>query len=289
MQVIAVNSGNYNTKARNKYDEIIFRTKIQENTESKQWILFDGKRYEIGDGDIDITSFKHDSLTHKLCSLFAVSLLHDQYDIFLVVCLPVNQFKRHDLREAYRRSLIGKWDITTNKGKDSFYIRDVLVYMEGGAALLAYQNAFKDDIVSVIDVGGYNVNISQYDKLHIIKGSEDDFDLGIYNIKSKIRNDLNKELNVHLKEHELNYIIKNPNIEQYKIIERHYRGFINELRSELKQKGYNLSLNKILFTGGGSVDLEIQLIQEFSNCSIGNVFDTVRGLYSLGVSRCSFV
>ncbi|MGM9543798.1 MAG: hypothetical protein ACI3T9_02315 [Romboutsia timonensis] len=288
MQVIAVNSGNYGTKAKSKSNEINFRTKVQENAEADKYIMLDGKKYEIGEGCIDIDNLKHDSLTHKLCTLFAVSLLHEQHDVFLVTCLPVNQFKRKDLRESYRRSLIGEWDIITNRGKDTFRIKDVIVYMEGAAALLTYQDVYKDNIVSVIDIGGYNVNVSQYNNLHLISGTEDDFDLGVYNIKSKIRNDINQLLNVHLKEYELNYIMKIPTMEQYQIIIKHYISFINQLRNELKQKGYNLSLNKILFTGGGSMDLEIQLIQEFSNCAIGSVFDTVRGLYALGVKKCNF-
>lgn len=288
MQVIAVNSGNYGTKAKNKSNEINFRTKVQENEEADRYIMLDSKKYEIGEGSIDIDNLKHDSLTHKLCTLFAVSLLHEQHDVFLVTCLPVNQFKRHDLREAYRRSLIGEWEIITNRGKDYFRIKDVLVYMEGAAALLPYQEAYRNIIVSVIDIGGYNVNVSQYNNMHLIKGTEDDFDLGVYNIKSKIRNEINQQLNVHLKEYELNYIMRNPNMEQYKIISKYYVSFINELRNELKQKGYNLSLNQILFTGGGSMDLEVHLVQEFSNCSIGSVFDTVRGLYELGVKKCSF-
>lgn len=289
MQVIAVNSGNYGTKAKSKSNEINFRTKVQENEDADRYIMLDGKKYEIGEGNIDIDNLKHDSLTHKLCTLFAVSILHEQHDVFLVTCLPVNQFKRHDIREAYRRSLIGEWEIITNRGKDSFRIKDVMVYMEGAAALLTYQEAYRSSIVSVIDIGGYNVNVSQYNNMHLIKGTEDDFDLGVYSIKSKIRNDINKDLNVHLKEYELNYIMKNPNMDQYRIISKHYVSFINELRNELKQKGYNLSLNQILFTGGGAMDLEVQLIQEFNNCSIGSVFDTVRGLYELGVKKCSSV
>lgn len=289
MEVIAVNSGNYSTKAKSKEQEIIFRTKVQENQDADRYVLLDGKRYEIGEGEIDIDSLKHDSITHKLCTLFAVSLLHDQQDIFLITCLPVNQFKRKDLREAYRKSLIGEWEIVTNIGKDTFRIKDVLVYMEGAACLLAYQEAFKDDIVSVVDIGGYNVNVSQYNKLHLINGTEDDFDIGAYSIKSKIRHDFNKAFNVHLKEYELNHIMRNPTLEQYDIIKKHYTSFINQLRNELKQKGYNLSLNKLFFSGGGATDLEVQLVQEFPNCCIGSVFDTARGLYELGVRKCSSV
>lgn len=289
MEVIAVNSGNYSTKAKSKEQEIIFRTKVQENQDADKYVLFDGKRYEVGEGEIDIDSLKHDSITHKLCTLFAVSLLHEQREIFLITCLPVNQFKRKDLREAYRKSLIGEWEIVTNMGKDSFRIKDVMVYMEGAAALLSYQEAYQNNIVSVIDIGGYNVNVSQYNNMHLISGTEDDFDLGVYNIKTKIRNEINQQLNVHLKEYELNHIMRSPTMDQYKIISKYYTSFINELRNELKQKGYNLSLNQILFTGGGAMDLEVQLVQEFSNCSIGSVFDTVRGLYKLGVRKCSSV
>nr|WP_302599855.1 ParM/StbA family protein [uncultured Cellulosilyticum sp.] len=289
MQVIAVNSGNYGTKAKSKSNEINFRTKVQENPEADKFIMLDGRKYEIGEGNIDIDNLKHDSIVHKLCTLFAVSILHEQHDVFLVTCLPVNQFKRHDFREAYRRSLIGDWEITTNRGKDIFRIKDVIVYMEGAAALLAYQEAYRNSIVSVVDIGGYNVNVSQYNNMHLISGTEDDFDLGVYNIKTKIRNNINQQLNVHLKEYELNHIMKNPSMDQYKIISKYYTSFINELRNELKQKGYNLSLNQILFTGGGAMDLEVQLVQEFSNCSIGSVFDTVRGLYKLGVRKCSSV
>jgi hypothetical protein len=289
MQVIAVNSGNYGTKAKSKINEINFRTKAQENAEADKFIMLDGRKYEIGEGNIDIDNLKHDSIVHKLCTLFAVSILHEQHDVFLITCLPVNQFKRHDFRDAYRKSLIGEWEITTNRGKDIFRIKDVIVYMEGAAALLTYQEAYQNNIVSVIDIGGYNVNVSQYNNLHLISGTEDDFDLGVYNIKTRIRNEFNQQLNVHLKEYELNYIMKNPTIEQYKIIDKHYKIFINQLRNELKQKGYNLSLNKILFSGGGAMDLELQLIQEFSNCSIGSVYDTVRGLYNLGVKKCGYV
>ena len=289
MEVIAVNSGNYSTKAKSKEEEIIFRTKIQENSDATQYVISNGRKIEIGDGEIDIDNLKNKSITHMLCTLYAISALRKSTDIFLVVCLPINQFKNHTFRKEYEKHLKGWHEIDTEHGKDMFNIKEVIVYMEGAAALLAYQGAFKDTIVNVVDIGGYNVNVAQFDKLHLVKGSEDDFDLGVYNIKSKITHDLNKTFNMHLKEYELNHILKHPNTEQLDIISKHYLNFVTKLRNELKQRGYNLSLNKFFFTGGGSVDLESALVSEFPSCCIGGVFDTVRGLYALGVSKCSFV
>ena len=289
MEVIAVNSGNYSTKAKSKSREIIFRTKIQENIDATKYVLVNGVKYEVGDGEIDIDNLKHNSIAHTLCTLYAVSLLHNEYDICLMTCLPINQFKNKSLREKYKESLKGNYEVETERGKDRFNIKEVIVYMEGAAALLTHSETFKNDIVSVIDIGGYNVNALQFDKLHLVNGSEDDFDLGVYNIKSKITHDLNKTFNYHLKEYELNHILKKPTEEQERIILKHYTSFINRLRNELKQRGYNLSLNKFLFTGGGSMDLEIQLKNEFPNCYIGDVFDTVIGLYQVGVKKCSSV
>ena len=288
MEVIAVNSGNYSTKAKSKEQEIIFRTKVQENQDATKYVISYGKKVEIGDGEIDIDNLKNNSIAHTLCTLYAISILHRDSDVFLVTCLPINQYKNKVVRDAYRESLKGYHEIETEQGIDRFNVKDVIVYMEGAAALLSYSDVFKDTIVSVIDVGGYNVNVCQFDKLHLVSGSEDDFDLGSYNLKANISHDLNRTFNIHLKEYELNYIIKSPNREQKEIIDKHCTEFINKLRSELKARGYNLSLNAFLFTGGGSVDLEVYIISRFANSCVGSVFDTVRGLYELGVKKCSF-
>lgn len=289
MEVIAVNSGNYSTKAKSKSQELIFRTKIQENVDATNYVLINDIKYEIGEGEIDIDNLKHNSIAHTLCTLYAVSILHNEYDVCLVTCLPINQFKNKKLREQYGESLKGSYEVETDKGKDRFCIKEVIVYMEGAAALLTHSDFFKNSIVSVIDVGGYNVNALQFDRLHLVNGSEDDFDMGVYNLKAKITHDLNKTFNYHLKEYELNYILKKPTEGQRAIITKHYTSFISRLRNKLKQRGYNLSLNEFLFSGGGSTDLESQLKNEFPNCYIGDVFDTVRGLYQVGVKKCSSV
>ena len=289
MEVIAVNSGNYSTKAKSNLHEIIFRTKVQENIDAIKYIVINGVKYEIGDGDIDIDNLKHNSLAHTLCTLHAISVLHREYNIFLVICLPINQFKNKQLREAYREHLKGTYNIETDRGKDSFCIKEVIVYMEGAAAILYHSELYKNKLISVVDIGGYNVNAAQFDNLHLVHGTETDLDLGAYNIKSNIIQDLNKTFNYHLKEYELDYILNNPTEQQTEIINRHYISFVNRLRNELKRRGYNLSLNDFLFTGGGSLDLEKHIRSEFTKICIGNVFDTVRGLYEVGVRKCNSV
>lgn len=289
MEVIAVNSGNYSTKAKSKTKEIIFRTKTQENIDATKYILVNGIKHEIGEGEIDIDNLKHDSITHTLCTLYAVAVLHSEYDVCLTVCLPINQYKNKKLREAYKEHLKGMYKIETEKGIDSFNIKDVVVYMEGAAALLMYSVAYSNSVINIVDIGGYNVNALQFDKLHLVNGSECDFDLGMYSIKSDIAHDLNKTFNYHLKEHELDFILGNPTDKQAEIITKHYKTFINHLRNELKKNGYNLSLNTFIFTGGGSCDLNIYLRTEFTNLMVGDVFDTVRGLYEVGVRKCNSV
>ncbi len=289
MEVIAVNSGNYSTKAKSKAKEIIFRTKTQENIDATKYILINGIKHEIGEGEIDIDNLKHNSITHTLCTLYAVAVLHSEYDVCLTVCLPINQFKNKKLREAYKEHLKGTYEIETEKGKDRFNIKEVVVYMEGAAALLMYSAAYSNSVINIVDIGGYNVNALQFDKLHLVNDSECDFDLGMYSIKSDIAHDLNKTFNYHLKEHELDFILSNPTDRQTEIITRHYKAFINRLRNELKKNGYNLSLNTFIFTGGGSRDLYLYLKTEFTNLMVGSVFDTVRGLYEVGVRKCNSV
>lgn len=289
MEVIAVNSGNYSTKAKSKTREIIFRTKVQENIDAKRYVLINGIKYEIGEGEIDIDNLKHNSLTHTLCTLHAISTLHSEYDICLVVCLPINQFKNKKLRVVYGEHLKGVYEIETEKGKDRFNVKEVIVYMEGAAALLAHAEIYRNRLINVVDIGGYNVNAAQFDNLHMVHGTETDLDLGAYNIKSNIMQDLNKTFNYHLKEYELEYILNNPTQEQAEIINKHHEKFINKLRNELKRRGYNLSLNDFLFTGGCSFDLEKHIRSNFPKSCIGTVFDTVRGLYQVGVRKCNSV
>ena len=143
MEIIAVNSGNYSTKAKSKTEEIIFRTKVQENQDATKYVMSYGKKIEIGDGEIDIDNLKNNSIVHTLCTLYAISVLHNDDDVFLVTCLPINQFKYKTLRKAYEESLKGWHEIETEKGIDKFNVKEVVVYMEGAAALLACQNAFK--------------------------------------------------------------------------------------------------------------------------------------------------
>lgn len=289
MQIVAVNSGNFNTKVKSIVGETLFPTRITENEDAIRYITDKNTILSVGEGYPDIDQLKSESMVHRLCTLYSIATMSNLSDLIIVTCLPVNQFKNHTIREKYKQSLIGQYNIETNKGTRNFKIHDNLVYMEGAAPVLAYGNLFKNRLINVVDIGGYNINVGQFQNGSLVRGTEDDYDMGMYKVKADIISELNKTQNMHIKEHELIEILKSPTTEQHQIINTHITKFISELRFNLKKKGYNLELNEFLFTGGGSVELEEYIKLHFQKAHIGTIFDTVRGLYEVGVRKCNFV
>lgn len=283
-KVMAINVGYYNCKIKNSSKECLIETRIQENDDAEKYIDIMGTRYEVGEGIRDL-SFKTDSKVQDVVTKYAILSNCENGDIVtVVVALPMAVYLKKENREKYRNRILAIGNLSTLVGGKlkNVTIKEVIVYMEGAAAMLEHQKRYKGKAVGLIDIGGNTINCAIFRDGKIQKETITQLDLGMIKLERRIIDTLNSNHSLNIQDYEIKDVLTDVKFstEVRKMQDSH----IDLLKQRLLEKKWNVEFTELLATGGGSADLSQSLRDKFRNIFISDspVYDNVRGMYLVG-------
>lgn len=288
--ICAVNSGFYNTKIKIGDVLTVYPTRVQENLDAVENSLeIDGVLYEIGRGRKDLENSKDLSLVHRLCTIYAIaSLVEDTSKIHLVVALPINLYMDHTFREKYKQSFVKNpdYDVICNGVPVKFSIDKITVYMEGASAVLSNPTFFTNNLVGLIDIGGYNINCAIFDNQQILMDTKCCLDYGMYKCEREIMDELSNTGNGYVKDYEIRYIFDSKEEDISSIVHSVLANHLSYLKQQLVSKGWNLKGGtlQLFATGGGSVTASSFIKEYFPGIVVSKtaLYDNVLGLHIIG-------
>lgn len=256
MYLKGLDNGYEYTKSIGYNERIIFKsaysTKVIDGTSH---INIDGVDYYVGVGNTVSTPDKTDHEINKVCTLTNLAMTGNN-EYFLVVGLPIAQFKQQKNKFIDMIMKYNKCEIYYYNQKMNISIKDVTVYPQGAAALYTL-NCMNGDYI-LFDFGGFTVDIvwiEMNNGIPMIKRYDTWFK-GISTLYSKIIEEINLHHNLILKIDNVEKILLNGlkiNGEKVDIsyINKIFEHFLEELFSEIN-KIYPIQTTDIYLHGGSS-------------------------------------
>jgi plasmid segregation protein ParM len=300
--LIAVDAGKHSTKALSNDKTLIYRTKLDDYEQqmsnskiqnSKTYnIEFQGKNYLLGD---DAITTDYDSSKTKLCHKLSIylsccKLYNPNEDVVISTGCPLTQFKESTLKEQYKNYILDKKIIELKIDNEYHRLRisDVLVFPESSGYVYINMQAYLNQIVGIVDIGGQNTNASVYERLKPVASTVFSINEGGNIINAKIKRELNSKLEANYQDYEIPYVINNPNEKEKPIIERISREQLKLIIEEMKKYNWNLNSIPIVFTGGGSA-LFNKILREYLPTAIispNAIWDNAKGYLKVGNMVC---
>lgn len=296
MQICAINSGYWETKAYNGQNQFKFRTKMDKgnndiiNTENTFKINFEGNEYILGDGAAEYTLDydKTNNLLHKLSTYYCLHKFTQgaQEEYKIMVALPLNIYS--SLKSTYESYLKTKdyFPFEVNGIKKHIKVSDCRAFPEGPAAI--YSNnpqQYKTSIIGGLDIGSLTINGWIMNNLNLVKESVFTINAGTIILYNKLQKELNNRFLLNLREYEMPGIIQNglPGMDISEIINNVIRDHLQEVILEMRKNNWPIETIKILCTGGGSLLLYEHLKKLLLGAFLGidPVYDNVKGLYNI--------
>jgi hypothetical protein len=301
MRLISGDAGKYSTKALIKdettgFKKFNIRTKIEEinsneTVSGKSYIVeYGGKRYILGDeaniSDFDTSKKK---ITHKIALYVSIANLLNGYDeVRLVTGCPLCVFLNPELREEYKKYLYEdkSVEIIIDGDKKRFVIGDVVVLPESIGYPYQDTNRYLNGIIGVIDIGGLNTNGAIYEKLKIIKSSVFTINEGGSILHNKIKKALNTTLGLNYQDYEVPFLLDDIAVDKRvrEIIDSLIKSQVDRIVDEAKKNNWNIGGLPIVFSGGGSLLLQKEILAKVPKSDVSNnaVWDNVTGFYKIG-------
>jgi hypothetical protein len=293
MQICAINSGYWDTKAYEGRKLFKFRTKMDMaqnsiiNSVNTSRIICDGQEYIIGDGAEKYTLEydKTNSLIHKLATYYALSKyteLREEYRV--MVALPLNVYSTLRVQyESYLRSR-DYVQLTVDGVKKHIWLQDVKCFPEGPAALYANDpQRYRDEPIGILDIGSLTVNGCIMQNLNLVKESIFTVNAGTIILYSKLQRELNSRYLTNLREYQMQQIVSHGMKGSDELIRETITFHLQEIILEMRKKNWPVESIRILLTGGGSVLLQEYLSKMLPGSFLGQdpVYDNVKGLYEI--------
>ena len=264
--LLALNVGYGKVKIcyQNKYYS--FDSKISDyvDEELSKTILYDGKRYAIGEGLSCLDLDKSKSEFQKIIISYVLSKI-DCNNLTVICAMPINQYKLKSARMDYKAFM------------ESFdKVKKCIVYMESARLVVLYPQFFSNKVAMIIDIGGYTANVSLYDNGTLIKDNSFSIDLGYLILESRIKTKLEQSDLCIVNERQIKYMQDNP------VVKNVIEDYIKELKLEMARHKIPSNI-PIYATGGGSLFLRNKLVENF-NVTISDlaIYENVLGLYKIG-------
>lgn len=287
MKLGIIDAGKFQTKGKGD-KKTLFKTRIVElpkyDPDYENILELEGKFYAIGEGEIASTGTSKMELTHRICTLFALTKIFDDIhfreDIYLVLGSPITMFENPQHKADFKNFIMGEDEglisFKVNQKQYLINIQDVLILPESSGVVYTQPELFKNKIVGVIDWGGLQINCMIYDNGKPIKSTGFTRQLGSYTLEADLVNKLNG-LGRNYQEYELHYVIARPDFEERHIVETVINTQLSKIFSECEKNNWNINKIDLVFTGGTSLRFEHILREKNYTVSENALNDNIDG------------
>lgn len=258
---IGIDNGNYNTKSSERMLYASgFATSDREFITSDMQLFYEGVYYAIGGRRM---SFQQDKTKEDDAFILTLPSIANAMrltgastaDILLGVGLPIDIYGAQ--KEAFRQYFLR--DDILFRFEDADYhcqIADCKVFAQGHAALCKYYQQLKEYTnITLVDIGGYTVDVLTLHDFKVDRGSCASLRMGTITLFNDIRGELQQEniiLTDTLIADAMQGRIQHAEKEKISVImERRMQRYLKELLNALRERGLDLKL-PVVFAGGGA-------------------------------------
>ena len=284
---IGIDNGNYNTKSSEKILYASgFTMSDKEFITNDMQLFYNDAYYAIGGNRMNFQQDKTKEPDTFILTLPSIANAMKQVDassanIILGVGLPIDIYGTQ--KDTFRKYFLR--DDVRFQYEDETYnckITDCKVFAQGHAALCRYYQQLKDyNSITLIDIGGYTVDVLKLYNFKVDRASCTSLRLGTITLFNEIRSELQQEniiLSDNLIEDAMQGRIQHAEKEKIQIIvERRLQQYLKELLNALRERGLDLKL-PVVFAGGGAELLGNRLLTpEVNTVVILNRFANAEG------------
>jgi plasmid segregation protein ParM len=258
---IGIDNGNYNTKSSERmlYASGFTMSDKEFITDDMQ-LYYEGKYYAIGGKRM---SFQQNKTKEDDAFILTLPAVADEMrrayissaEILLGVGLPMDIYGAQ--KEAFRNYFLrGSISFSFEGASYCCRIMDCKVFAQGHAALCKYYQPLKGyNNITLVDIGGYTIDILTLHDFKADRGSCASLRMGTMTLFNAIREELQQE-NIILSDTLITDAMQGrlQHMEKDRIqisVERHMRHYLRELLNALRERGLDLKL-PIVFVGGGA-------------------------------------
>ena len=258
---IGVDNGNYNTKSSERMLYASgYTMSDREFITSDMQLFYDGAYYAIGGKRMNFQQEKTKEQDTFILTLPAIANAIKEVgvsyaDVLLGVGLPIDIYGAQ--KEVFRQYFLR--DDVRFRFEDADYncrIVDCRVYAQGHAALCKYYQQLREyNSITLVDIGGYTVDILTLHDFKVDRGSCASLRIGTITLFNEVRGELQQQniiLSDALIADAMQGRIQHAEKEKIReIVERQMRHYLKELLNALRERGLDLKLPTV-FAGGGA-------------------------------------
>ena len=258
---IGIDNGNYNTKSSERILYASgFTVSDSEFITSEMQLFYEGAFYAIGGKRLSFQQEKTKEEDTFILTLPAIAGVMKKADIttaevILGVGLPIDVY-------GAQKGLFDKYFLRGDiwfKFEDVDYycrIKECKVFAQGHAALCRYYQQLKEyNNITLVDIGGYTVDVLTLHDFKVDRGSCASLRMGTITLFNDIRSELQQEniiLSDELITDAMQGMIQHAEKEKISVVvERSMQRYLKELLNALRERGLDLKL-PIVFAGGGA-------------------------------------
>ncbi len=258
---IGIDNGNYNTKSS---ERILYASGFtlsdSEFITSEMQLFYEGSYYAIGGKRL---SFQQEKTKEEDTFILTLPAIADAMkkadttsaDVMLGVGLPIDIYGAQ--KKAFGQYFL-KEDVCFNFEDNDYFcsIKECKVFAQGHAALCKYYQQLKEyNNITLVDIGGYTVDVLTLHDFKVDRGSCASLRMGTITLFNDIRSELQQEniiLSDELIADAMQRMIQHAEKEKIRVIvERRMQRYLKELLNTLRERGFDLKL-PIVFAGGGA-------------------------------------
>jgi len=258
---IGIDNGNYNTKSSERmlYASGFTMSDKEFITDDMQ-LYYEAKYYAVGGKRM---SFQQDKTKENDAFILSLPAVADamrragisSVDIALGVGLPIDIYGTQ--KEAFRKYFLrGSISFGFEGASYCCRIMDCKVFAQGHAALCKYYQQLKEyNNITLVDIGGYTVDVLTLHDFKADRGSCASLRMGTITLFNAIREELQQD-NIILSDMLITDAMQGrlQHVDKDRIqicVERRMRHYLRELLNALRERGLDLKL-PIVFVGGGA-------------------------------------
>lgn len=253
---------------------------------------YEGSSYVVGDENKTVNTnilLSKMDLSHKLPVLVAIhQCVPDGATVKLFVGLPIHSYYNTDYRKEYVAFYQKEKTVTltVNNVEKTFTIAKVTAMPESVGHVF---NNPVDSLIGVIDIGYTTIDGAVFRDCAPILDTVFSLVDGANPFKTKVRDELNKELLLNIQPYQMDEILSkgmygSKHDEAQKIIKRCQIQYLKKIVNEMLKHSWEIQSLPIVFTGGGSILLK-DIIEEYETFMVSDnpIYDNLDGFGEMGM------